>query len=340
MKRFGKLKLFGLVAFLTAALIFVGIDYLEGKKPPKWEWKVGIPDETLAGREDFNCNLYGHSPTANEDLEGYIAYEKNDFVDVEYWTSEDKDTGEIHSTFSLELENTEKDNPMGTGDYSIGFRDLQFTGCKTYCSQGGEGTCRCWVFPNYSLTGVDCCTPNCCGRIDPNAEPPCNSDGFEVMKDFMEDNAHPSFGYDHFSLRIIAYCDVEAIALDESVKVDGYMWRINVWNTGDTLLEGNEDYHNIVCAYWILLEDVLVKRSGENEWIITVDQCGFHNPDGGNSCFSKYGHSGRYIVFWEYYNQGIEKPIGKSGKSKIDSEKRWALGAATPFKFITKWTRF
>jgi hypothetical protein len=338
MKRFGKLKLFGLVAFLTAALIFVGIDYLEGKKPPKWEWKVGIPDIELAGQEDFNCNLYGHSPTANKDSEGYIAYEKNDFVDVEYWTSEDKDTGEIHSTFSLKLENTEKGISDDPGDYSIGFRDLQFTGCKTYCSQGGEGPCRSWVFPNYSLTpaGVDCCTPYCCGRIDPATG--CYSDGFKYMQEFMEEYNHPSFGYNDFSLRIIVYCDIEDIEQDDPVTVDGYMWHLNVSNTGDTLLSGDEKYHNIVCAYWILLEDVLVERTGENEWKITVDQCGFNDP-GENNCASKYGHTGRYIVFYEYYNQGIEKPIGKSGKSKIDSEKRWALGAATPFKFITKWTR-
>jgi hypothetical protein len=331
MKRLGKLKLFGLVVFLTAALIFVGIDYLEGKKPPKWEWKVGIPN--LAMAEEDGCNLYANlhgNPMVTLENPGYITYEKNDFVDVEYWTSEDKDTGEFHSIFSLKLENTEKGISNNPGDYSIGFRDLQFIGCRTYCSEGGTGPCLCWVLPNYA-DAIDCCTAGCTGP---------GSGGYWVMQEFMENNAHPSFGYDHFSLRIIVYCDVEAIGLDESVTVDGYMWRINVWNTGDTLLEGNEDYHNIVCAYWILLEEVEVFRSGENEWKITVDQCGFHNPDGGNSCFSKYGHSGRYIVFYEYYNQGIEKPIGKSGKSKIDSENRWALGAATAFKFVTKWTRY
>jgi len=92
MKRFGKLKLFGLVAFLTAALIFVGIDYLEGKKPPKWEWKVGIPEETLA--TELECNLYGNSSDLSE--EEYLIYERNDFVDVEYWTSEDKELRKVY----------------------------------------------------------------------------------------------------------------------------------------------------------------------------------------------------------------------------------------------------
>lgn len=338
MKDLGKFKLFGLLIFLSLVLVFAGVDFLEGKKPgkkpPKWEWKVGIPDETLAEQEDFNCNLYGHSPTANEDSEGYITYEKNDFVDVEYWTSEDKDTGEIHSTFSLKLENSEKGISDDPGDYSIGFRDLQFTGCKSYCYLGGEGPCRSWVFPNYSSTpeGVDCCEVDCSGT---------GSGGYWVMKEFMQNNAHPSFGYDHFSLRIIVYYDIEAMDTGNSVdNIEGYMWRMNIWNTEDTLLSGDEEYHNIICQYSIPLEGVLVERSGENEWKITVDQCGYHDPDTNNCPSLLTNNSGRYIAFWEFYNQGIEKPIGKSGKSSIESERRWALGAATAFKFITKWTRF
>jgi hypothetical protein len=312
----------------------VGIDYLEGKKPPKWEWKVGIPEETLA--TELECNLYGNSSDLRE--EEYLIYERNDFVDVEYWTSEDKDTGEIHSTFSLKLENTEKGISDNPGDYSIGFRDLQFIGCKSYCYLGGTGDCRCWVFPNYP-GGVDCCTPYCCGRIDPATG--CYSDGFEVMEDFMVNNAHPSFGYDHFSLRIIVYYDIEAMETGSSVdNIEGNMWRMNVWNTEDTLLSGDEEYHNIICQYSIPLEGVLVERSGENEWKITVDQCGYNYPDTNNCPSLLTNNSGRYIAFWEFYNQGIEKPKGKSGKSSIESERRWALGAATAFKFITKWTRF
>jgi len=340
MKRFGKLKLFGLVAFLTAALIFVGIDYLEGKKPPKWEWKVGIPDETQA--ETDECNLYGNphgNPLGTPESSGYITYEKNDFVDVEYWTSEDKDTGEIHSIFSLKIENTEKGLSDGPGYYSIGFRYLQFIGCKSYCFLGGEGLCRSWVFPNSLYPGgVDCSAGgnceliNCCG---PTNE--CGSDGYWVMKEFMETPAHPRNGYDHFSLRFWVNTDIEALDIGgESWEGEGYMWRLNIWNTSDILLTGSEKYHNIEPQWSVPLEGVEVYRSGENEWIITVDQCGVE--DGCPP--SQHGHSGRYIAFWETYYQGIEKQKGKSGKTYIDSEYRRALGAATPFKFITKWTRY
>ncbi len=330
MKDLGKFKLFGLLIFLSVVLVFAGVNFLEGKrpgkKPPKWEWKVGIPDETEA--TGLDCNLYGNSSDLSE--EGYLIYERNDFVDVEYWTSEDKDTGEIHSTFSLKLENTNKSN-SDPGDYSIGFRDVRFRGCKSYCSQGGEGPCRSGVFPNYSPTpaGVDCCVADCSGP---------GSSGYGVMKEFMENNAHPSFGYDHFILRFWVYTNIEDI--DESWTGEGYMWKMNVWNTDDTLLSGDEKYHNIICQYSIPLEGVLVERSGENEWKITVDQCGEH-VSGTNECQSSLtNNSGRYIAFWEFYNQGIEKQKGKSGKSSIESERRWALGASTAFKFITRWTRF
>jgi hypothetical protein len=157
------------------------------------------------------------------------------------------------------------------------------------------------------------------------------------MKEFMETPAHPRNGYDHFSLRFWVNTDIEALDIGgESWEGEGYMWRLNIWNTSDILLTGSEKYHNIEPQWSVPLEGVEVYRSGENEWIITVDQCGVE--DGCPP--SQHGHSGRYIAFWETYYQGIEKQKGKSGKTYIDSEYRRALGAATPFKFITKWTRY
>lgn len=318
MKDLGKFKLFGLLIFLSLVLVFAGVNFLEGKKPgkkpPKWDWKVEIPN--LGEAESEGLNLYGNNPE----------YVNNDFVEVDSWTSEDKDTGEIHYTFSLKIENTEKDISDSVGDYSIGFRDIWFMGCKSYCFLGGEGHCRCWVFPG-TYPGVDCCVPDCSGPGSPD---------YRVMKEFMEKYNHPSWGYDHFSLRIIVYYDIEAMEIGSSVdNLDGYMWKLNIWNTGDTLLSGDEKYHNIVCDYRFPLEGIEVERSGENEWTITVDQCGV-NVEG--SCPTEL--SGRYIVFNETYYQGVEKQKGKSGRTYIDPEYRKAVGAATAFKFITKWTRF
>ncbi len=326
MKKFEKFKLLILLIFLSVALVFAGVNFLEadkpdkppGKKPPKWEWKVAIPNEEEAA--ESGCNLYGNNGT----------YENNEFVEVKYWTFEDKDTGEFHSIFSLKIENTQKGISDNPGDYSVGFRDLQFIGCKSYCFLGGEGPCRCWVFPNYSLSGVDCCEVDCSGQGSPD---------YWVMKEFMETSAHPRDGYDHFGLRFWLNTDIEAIETGDTWEGEGYLWWFNIWNTSDILLTGNEKYHNVVPQSSIPLEGVEVYRSGENEWEITIDQCGLYVA-GGECPPSAYGHTGRYIVFWETYYQGIEKPIGKSGKSKIESQTRRALGGATEFKFFTKWTRF
>jgi hypothetical protein len=320
MKDLGKFKLFGLLIFLSVVLVFAGVNFLEGKKPgnkpPKWDWKVGIPN--LGEAESEGLNLYGNNPE----------YVNNDFVEVDSWMSEDKDTGEIHYTFSLKIENTEKGISNSAGDYSIGFRDIWFYGCKSYCFLGGEGPCLCWILPNSPYpAGVDCCYVDCSGPESPD---------YWVMKEFMETSAHPRDGYDHFSLRIIVYYDIGAMDIGSTVpNIDGYMWKLNIWNTEETMLEGNEDYHNIVCDYRFPLEGIEVKRSGENEWTIFVDQCGVNE---GGSCPTEL--SGRYIVFHETYYQGIKKTKGKSGKEFIDSEYRKALGAATAFKFITKWTRY
>ena len=78
MKKFGKLKLFGLVFILIGALIFIGINSLEAKRPgdkppkpdkpgkpgqepaPEYTWQVVIPGEVSAS--DLGYNLFGLTP--------------------------------------------------------------------------------------------------------------------------------------------------------------------------------------------------------------------------------------------------------------------------------------
>jgi len=145
----------------------------------------------------------------------------------------------------------------------------------------------------------------------------------------MEQNDHPykdpydsAADYDQFSLRFIVDTDIDSLGAGESWEGDAYLWWLNLWNTDEIMEYGNEDFHNIACAYWIPLEYVEVKRSGDNVWTVTVGQRGES-----------------FVVFWETYYQEIWKEKGKSGKMSLDSEYRRALGSATPFKFITKWTR-
>jgi hypothetical protein len=322
------LRLFGLVACMAVALVFTGASQLDAKKPPKppqIQWQVAIPDENTAGEE--GCNLYGNGSS------GYVEYENNEAVEVDVFTNVDPETGKSTTRFTLKI----------AEPGSIGFRDLDFQGCRTYCLEGGEGPCTCQVFPDSDPDGSDCCEVNCCSRNDPD----CEATGYVDMKSFMEGPLHPTEGYDSFNLRFIVHEDIEAIpepSFNAQGELEIHSWTgeadlvwLNLWNTDEILVEGNNDEHNIVCAYWRPLEDVVVERLGADGWKVTVDQCGWEGEE--NCPENDYGYSEQYIVFWETYYQGIWKPKGKSGKFSLDSEYRWALGGAIPFKFITKWTR-
>ena len=157
------------------------------------------------------------------------------------------------------------------------------------------------------------------------------------MKNFMEGSLHPTAGYDHFSLRFIVYEDIDSLEDGVHEVGDAYLWRLNLWNTDEVMEVGAEFNHNVVCAYWIPLEDVVVERFGD-EWTVTVNQCGMPGVDGCPGSDIE-GQTSRPVVFWETYYQGFLTPIGKSGKYTIDSEQRWAVASGTPFKFTTKWRR-
>jgi len=327
-------RLFGLVMCLAVALVLFGTSQLDAKKPPRWEWKVAIPNALAA--ETTGCNLFGSDGTFPK-TGGDITYLNNDVVEVESWTNEDPENGR-YTAFSLTI---------SPGGNTVGFRALDFQGCKSYCLRGGEGDCLYQVFPVFPPIPLenagavcndepyeDCCPPDD-GR--------CGATGYSIMKAFMEQpygyptyDYHPTTEYKNFSLRVIVYTDIDSITESVPYKGEGYLWRLNLWNTDEIMVAGNEDYHNTVPAYWIPLEGVVVERTGDDEWTMTVNQCGL--PAGAECLPSEHGHSGRWVVFWETYYQGIE--ILKGKKTRLESEYRWALGTGTPFKFITKWTRY
>ena len=323
-------RLFGLVACLAVTLVFFGASQLDAKKPPKppeVQWQVAIPGEGTAGIQ--GCNLYGAGSA-----DGYVTFQNVDSVEVDVFTNVDRETGKSTTRFTLKIAESG----------SIGFRDLDFQGCRTYFLDGGEGPCTCQVFPDSDPNGSDSCVVDCCSRNEDG----CEATGFFEMKEFMEGPLHPTEGYDSFNLRFIVHEDIEAISeptFNEQGELVVHSWKgeadlvwLNLWNTDEIMVDGNNDSHNIVCAYWRPLEDVVVERLGADEWKVTVDQCGWEGE--GNCPVNDYGYPEQYIVFWETYYQGIWTPTGKSGKFSLDSEYRWARASATPFKFITKWSRF
>jgi len=318
MKKLGTAKLFALLVVLSAALVFGGINSIKGKKPPKWDWKIEIPTYDTA--QTLLCSVYGNSPTYND---GYAVFEENDYVNMTFESSEDSNTGDIIYHLWLKIYNTNKDID-DPGDYSIGFCNLAFAEGKTYCEYFYEGdppcpTCCCCVFPHnpegtpcYSVDG--CTGPNCFGA-------------------FMNGYRHPSFGYEYVVMRMYIYCDTELLP-GESATTEARMWQFDIQNTTAPLPNGNDDYHNIYHPYQDqLLEDVTIERSEDgNTWTVFVNQ------DGTPS--SLYPGMFKTTLFREFYYQGVYKEKGKSGKYVLESEDRIVLGARTPFRFMTKWTRF
>lgn len=318
MKDLGKFKLFGLLIFLSLVLIFVGIDYLEGKKPPKWEWKVGIPNFTEALSEGLN--VYGNSPVNSG---SYAVYEENDYVDMTFNSSEDSNTGGFTYRLWLKIYNTNRDIDE-PGDYTIGFHNLAFGPGGTYCEHFYEGEepcplCCCGVFPPY-LDCVPCYNEGGCT-------------GSNCLEPFMNGYNHPSWGYEFVVMRMYIYCDHE-LEPGESATTEARMWQFDIRNTTAPLPNGNDDYHNIYHPYNDrLLEGVAIERSGDgNTWTVFVNQ------DGSDS--ELYPEKDKSFLFREFYYQGVYREKGKSGKYVLDSEDRNVLGARTPFKFISRWTRF
>ena len=321
MRKFQSFRLFGLVIFLTVVLVFVGINLLEAKKPPKWDWKIEIPTSETAS--SLLCNVYGNSPAIDD---GYAVFEKNDFVQMDVQRHEDNETGDIIYHVYLRVYSNNE-------GYSIGLQNLEFIGCRI-----GSG-CEdpwCCVFPPAELPVYMPCSGLNCFGVD--------GTGYLCMQDFME-NDHPNFGYDVIAMRMYIFCDIEneqVLPPGGSITADGQMWSFDIWNTEAPLINGNEEYHNIVCKYLHYdydegvnnLEDVEIRRSEDgNTWTVFVNQ------DGSQSNYYP-DLDYKLLGFRESYQKAVKKYKGKSGKYVWDSEDCTALGARTIFKFESKWTRF
>jgi hypothetical protein len=329
MKKFGNLNLFGLIAILIGGLIFIGMNSLDAKKgrkkPPKWQWQVGIPNSGTAS--SLLCNVYGNSSRISGD---YAVFENNDFIRMGVQRCEDSETGDIfyHVYFRVYYNNE---------GYSIGLQNLEFCGCKTWCGEDSW----CCVFPPEALSPEAPCSVPCSDPVIYCPDERCGGGtGYKCMQDFME-NDHPDFGYEVIAIRMYIFYDIENILPGHSVATDGQMWSFDIWNTSAPLINGNEEYHNIVCKYLHSsfdegvnnLEGVEIIRSSDgNTWTVIVNQ------DGSPSSIP--GLDKKLLAFREFYNKAVKKYKGKSGKYVLDSEDCTPLAGRTEFKFISRWTRF
>ena len=317
MKKFSKLKTFGLVFILTGVLIFIGINSLEAKKPVKPEdWRVKIPISSP-------YNLYGIGIGGNGNYENV-----DNIVSVRRYKR--RYDGRPYYSFQLILDNTwEGECPPDSkddvpGKYTIGFQNVELAK----------------IYGHPDLTdGKTCYFPDCLDVAGQEFLCSCNHDDeVLVMQDFLNENDHPSWyecgfcfrhkvhekwGYEYVRLTINIFHDIERLIPDgtEANVPAGVVIKIR---TGKTLAQTDIFYHDVigvnsnVASLW-----ALVSRSTDgNTWTIT-----FNN---------------QLLEFRETYNELVgdePKQRGKSGKWIIDSKEFTPLIAETPFSFQTIWTR-
>lgn len=236
MKKFGKLKLLGLVAILTGALIFMGINYLEAKKPSsrveKWMAEVSILDGQYS-------NLFGDG----------TFYENNEFVQVTISKNVHRKRG-LYYSFWLAIKNDkiESDDP---GSRWIGFQDVSFDNDYSSYPEENPGT-------SCILPGDECVL---------SGAPYC-------MECFLNNNCHPSWGYWRVFIHFTIFYDIESLSWPGGSEVltgSPSSVHISICNDYPIIPIGSEDiYHEVFCFDGI--ENLTITRTGENAWTLELDQ--------------------------------------------------------------------
>lgn len=309
MKKFGNFKLFALVIILTGALVFVGINFLEAKKPdkpepePEYTWTVAIPGEDKALDPDYNYNLFGLS---NNESNGDFIYEDQGEGDGIYVSVEKKKSGKAAvSLFRLGVFNNIDENGdcvgWGDGPKKIGFQNI--TAEFLNFAPTVEEEYPCFFPPTYS--------PYPCDDPDHGIGnvPQCM---VNFLTGFLHPycaGPHPECSYYCVEISIKVDCDFENIT--QITDTTGIVW-IRVINTFD-LQSGCEYPHNISGKHSVEVPDGSIKimKSGDNTWNITVDGT---------------------FTFTEIY-KSMFRGKGKRWEYKIPY---WAQ---IPLKFETTWTR-
>ncbi len=349
MKKFGKLKLSGLLIILSAALVFVGVNFLEadkgGKKPdkpgeePGYTWNVTIPgkDVTIPGKdvtsETDYYNLYGLPYEV-----GDTTYrDENDRVHV---IVEKKRRGKeyflrlfiYHSVFNAQC------TPLPY-PHQIGFQSLDLVNVphsqEGYYVVPEEFPC---FFPNYKVYTEGECYPEDIQTEEfwlwSNPDDPRTPRVPGCMKHFLEEYPHPYCDkncdiyvntqdstceticpnciYRNIDIRITVDHDIEKMAVGDTAHPTAEVW-VEVDNYNE-LQTGLEDWHNIsgLLRRDDSTESITIKRSEIDTWEVTVDT-------------DVYPHFTFIEIYKGVWNNRWENKI--------------PYWTRTPFKFMTTWTR-
>ncbi|MBA7716168.1 hypothetical protein ES703_125233 [subsurface metagenome] len=227
MKKFGKLKLFGLVFILTGALIFIGINSLEAGRPadkppkpdkpgkpgeepgPEYTWQVVIPGE--AEEDSLVYNLYGLTPYPSpyQNIVGYT-YEDKELGDgfyVEVKKKGGRKAAESQFRFGV-FNNIDEESgvcdilwPDGLGLRKIGFQDIIVT--DVWFAPTAEEEYPCFfppAYPTYPCEDPYCGAPDCMAAfLNDYLHPYCDPE-----------YPHPECSYEYVEIRITVNCNLKS----------------------------------------------------------------------------------------------------------------------------------
>lgn len=275
MKKFRSFKFICLVSILTIALFFIGINFVQakekgqgkGKKPPK------PPPEEVTWKVEIpfseECNLFGNTPGGNPFI-------NNEHVQVRVGEGYSRRNGQYYQ-FRLDIFNTQtvSNDP---GDYNIGFQDVIFDLDTLVWNEG-----------------IPCILPFSCTSGPPGC-----------LACFLNENLHPSFGYERVFIILTIFYDIESIDPGSSMLFSSLASSVHI------SIREIEDYHGSFARNSI--EDLTITRSLDgNTWTLDVNQ---------------------KLRFRETYSVQIKKGNRFKGYSP------YLVTTQYPFKFQSIWTKY
>lgn len=315
MKRLGKSKLFGLLIFLSVALVFVGGNFLEGqkgKRPPGDRVRVIIPTS------EEGYNLFG----IGIEEDGFY-YDDDTYVFAGGNKGLRKNPAYPYYVFELTLCNakswgdscTQADEYPIPGDYTVGFQNISINPDSVWNPDEGR-TC---LFP----------PPACWGGQEP-----------DCMACFLNNREHPSSWecvdgenrcYMGAYIKIKVFDEIWNYPINDNVATPAQISLYISVYTGIMAYEGEDFYHDIEIhkpenvTYW-----ANVTRLDEDSWKIVFNRDSLQDQPG-------------LVEFRETHNVllGEVKPKGKSGEYHYEYEERTTMIAtADHFSFEITWESY
>lgn len=238
MRKLQNFKLFGFLSIVIVILVFVGINFLEAKKPPQKaaNWGVWLPNEGDALISELN--LYG----MGTEIDGYTYWNDDDSISVFVKKDYSKDRTLYYQIRLFIYQNTE-------GPWA-GFREVDINDdCVT-----GDGT-PCGLPDRYPLLNPPVC-----------------------IEQFLNEEQHPVAGYEHLMIQFYIFEDIEAMGLGQEILLYDRSWgRFFVWNRFNCDDPDSDPpqtfFHTITGTFHNPTDGgenrFFIKRIDENSWTIS-----------------------------------------------------------------------